>query len=64
MSDTKQDATVDGGRRGFLKFAAAAPVAAAAAGAATTEAEASVTPGTTRLADTEHTRAYYASARF
>ena len=53
------------GRRGFLKLAAAAPVAAAATAAGATQAEAAPAVGPQAgLADTAQTRAYYASARF
>ncbi len=55
--------TTDESRRGFLKLAAAAPVAAAATGAATQASADEVTPQS-GLADTDQTRAYYASARF
>lgn len=61
----KTPETPDSGRRDFLKLAtAAAPAAAVAAtlGAAT-EAEAAPAKGA-GLQDTDHTRAYYASARF
>ncbi|MEM8849636.1 MAG: twin-arginine translocation signal domain-containing protein [Pseudomonadota bacterium] len=54
--------TTDESRRGFLKLAATAPVAAAATGVAT-QAVADEAPKS-GLADTEHTRAFYASARF
>jgi len=53
-------------RRDFLKFASvSAPAAVAAAATGGTQAEAA-TPNLaeTRLQDTAHTRAYYASARF
>lgn len=62
MTDSKTDAKVDGGRRGFLTLAAAAPVAAAVAtGSAARADEAAPETG---LKDTDQTRAYYASARF
>ncbi len=53
-------------RRDFLKLASvSAPAAVAAAAVGGTEAEAA-TPdlAETRIQDTAHTRAYYASARF
>lgn len=58
--------TKDGtNRRDFLKLAAAtAPAAAVATVAGTETAEAAEPTGETRLQDTAHTRAYYASARF
>jgi hypothetical protein len=55
----------DKGRRDFLKLAGAtapAAVAAAALGASAGEAEAA--PAKPGLQDTDHTRAYFASARF
>ncbi len=53
------------GRRGFLKLAAGAPVAAAATVAGAEAAQAAPAAGPQAgLADTEQTRAYYASARF
>ena len=55
--------TPDAGRRGLLKLAAIAP-AAALGGVAAGEARAEVAAGETRLQDTEHTRAAYATARF
>ena len=56
--------TQDEGRRGFLKLAVAAPAAVAATTVAGT-AKAEVATGPQKgLADTEHTRAYFASARF
>ncbi|OWU81605.1 ubiquinol-cytochrome c reductase iron-sulfur subunit N-terminal domain-containing protein [Phaeobacter sp. 22II1-1F12B] len=53
-------------RRDFLKLAGtAAPAAVAAAAISGTEAQAAEAPvNETRLQDTEHTRAYYESARF
>lgn len=57
------DKTTDESRRGFLKMAATAPVAAAATAAGTEAATAEAAPGSA-LPDTEHTRTYYASARF
>ena len=52
-------------RRDFLKLAATtAPAAAATAVLSGTEAEASEPVAETRLQDTAHARAYYASARF
>ena len=54
-------------RRDFLKLAgAAAPaaVAAVAVGAPAQAAAQPADPGATRLQDTDHTRAYLASARF
>jgi hypothetical protein len=53
------------GRRNFLKLATAtapAAVAAAALGASAQEAEAA--PAKSGMQDTEHTRAYLATARF
>lgn len=66
MTDTTERLNETTGRRGFLKLAATAPVAAAAtvAGAGMAKADAPVTGPQTGLADTAHTRAYYASARF
>ena len=61
------DETAKSNRRDFLKLAgAAAPaaVAAAAVGAPQEAAAQPVDPSATRLQDTEHTRAYLASARF
>jgi hypothetical protein len=58
------DKRTDEGRRGFLKLAAAAPVAAAATATGTAaQADAPAQP-TEGLADTAEARAYYASARF
>ena len=54
-------------RRDFLKFAGtAAPLAAVAVATTGGEAEAAKAPdlSSDRLQDTEHTRAYYAAARF
>ncbi|KKK76498.1 hypothetical protein LCGC14_2863040 [marine sediment metagenome] len=54
-------------RRDFLKFAGtAAPLAAVAVAATGTEAQAAQAPdlSSDRIQDTEHTRAYYAAARF
>ena len=53
-------------RRDFLKLAGtAAPAAVAAAAISGTEAQAAEAPvNETRLQETEHTRAYYESARF
>lgn len=66
MADkTKTEASTDGSRRNFLKLAtAAAPavVAATAFTGAATEAEAQ--SKSSGIQDTEHTRAYFASARF
>jgi hypothetical protein len=63
MSTKKEDGA---SRRDFLKLAGtAAPAAVAAATIGATGAEAAETPtGETRIQDTEHTRAYLASARF
>ena len=58
------DKTTDENRRGFLKLAVAAPAVAAATVAGTEEAKAAATGPQKGLADTEHTRAYFASARF
>ncbi|SDY40662.1 Tat (twin-arginine translocation) pathway signal sequence [Jannaschia faecimaris] len=63
MTD-KTDTKVDGKRRGFLKMAAAAPAAVAATTLAGTETAEAATGPQKGLADTEHTRAYFASARF
>jgi len=55
------------GRRDFLKFAStAAPLAAIAVanGGQAQAAVAPVDPTSDRMQDTEHTRAYYDSARF
>lgn len=62
MTD-KTDTPVDTKRRGFLKGAAVAPAIAAATVAGTDQAQAATGPQT-GLADTEQTRAYFASARF
>ncbi|WP_299818107.1 twin-arginine translocation signal domain-containing protein [uncultured Jannaschia sp.] len=59
MTETK-----DKSRRNFLKLAATAPAAAAAASVAGTEEAQAAPRSETGLADTEQTRAYYASARF
>lgn len=62
MSDKKEDGA---SRRDFLKLAGTAAPAAVAAAALAPEAEAAETPqGDTRLRDTAHSRAFYASARF
>ena len=63
MSKTKDDGA---SRRDFLKMAGtAAPAAVAAATLGASEAKAEEpAPGETRMQDTAHTRAYYASARF
>ncbi|UOA16875.1 MULTISPECIES: twin-arginine translocation pathway signal protein [Sulfitobacter] len=61
------EAPVRKDRRDFLKFAGtAAPLAAVAVATTGTAAEAAKTPdlSSDRIQDTEHTRAYYASARF
>ncbi|MFD1343314.1 twin-arginine translocation signal domain-containing protein [Litorisediminicola beolgyonensis] len=62
MSETKPEAS----RRDFLKLAGtAAPAAVAAVAVSGSEAEAAPAEGPQKgLADTAHTRAYYASARF
>ncbi|UWR25688.1 twin-arginine translocation pathway signal protein [Sulfitobacter sp. S223] len=56
------------GRRDFLKFAGtAAPlvaVAVAGSGGQAQAAAAEADPSSERMQDTEHTRAYYESARF
>tara|TARA_R110002096_G_scaffold189191_32_gene369543 strand:+ start:152 stop:400 length:249 start_codon:yes stop_codon:yes gene_type:complete len=53
------------GRRDFLKLAtAAAPAAAVAAAVGATATEAEAATPKSGLQDTEHTRAYFASARF
>ena len=66
MTDTTEREGATTGRRGFLKLAVAAPVAAAAtaAGTGAAQADAPATGPQAGLADTAHTRAYYASARF
>jgi hypothetical protein len=57
--------TTDKGRRDFLKLAtAAAPAAMAAAVVGTTAATAQAAPKATGLQDSEHTRTYFATARF
>ena len=61
MTETKQG--IETGRRAFLKLAAAAPATAAVTVAGANTAEAATGPQK-GLADTEQTRAYYASARF
>ena len=61
------DTAVRKDRRDFLKFAgSAAPLAAVAVATTGTEAEAAKAPdlSSARIQDTEHTRAYYAAARF
>jgi Ubiquitinol-cytochrome C reductase Fe-S subunit TAT signal len=63
MPRTKEDR--EASRRDFLKLATtAAPVAIAAAAIGPGQAEAAEAASPTRLQDTAHTRAYYASARF
>ena len=52
------------GRRDFLKLATAAPAAAVAAAVGATATEAEAATPKSGLQDTEHTRAYFASARF
>ncbi|WP_179381589.1 hypothetical protein [Jannaschia marina] len=65
MTDKTDDTRIDTKRRGFLKGAALAPAAVAATAAGTAaEAETAATGPQKGLADTEHTRAYFASARF
>jgi hypothetical protein len=65
MTDDTQRETADAGRRGFLKLAAAAPVAAAAVAGTAGEARAAPAEGhQAGLADTAQARAYYSSARF
>ncbi|SFQ99934.1 ubiquinol-cytochrome c reductase iron-sulfur subunit N-terminal domain-containing protein [Poseidonocella sedimentorum] len=53
-------------RRDFLKLASvSAPAAVAAVAVSGTQAEASVVdPSSDRMQDTEHTRAYFETARF
>lgn len=65
MSPKPQKAA-ETGRRDFLKLAATtAPVAAVAVASGVDVAEAATPdPGSDRLQDTAHTRAYYDSARF
>lgn len=61
MSDEKQATN----RRGFLKLAAvSAPAALAAVAVSGEAAEAATEEKTSGLRDTEHTRAYFDSARF
>ncbi len=62
---TKNEEAKRKGRRDFLKLATlSAPAAvAAAAGATAAEAKSGETTGS-RMRDTEHTRAYFESAKF
>ncbi|MFT7059181.1 MAG: hypothetical protein ACJASV_001688 [Pseudorhodobacter sp.] len=62
---TEAEATPNEGRRNFLKLATtAAPAAVAAAALSGTAGEAAAQTKSTGMQDTEHTRAYFASARF
>ena len=62
---SKTEAATDAGRRNFLKLAtAAAPAAVAAAALASTATDAEAQTKSSGMQDTEHTRAYFASARF
>ncbi len=63
---SKPEQTANRGRRNFLKLASAsAPAVVAAVALSGTEAEAAApAAGETLLQDTDHTRAYFASARF
>ena len=66
-TDAKPEKAVRKDRRDFLKFAGtAAPLAAVAVATGGTEAGAASVPdlSSDKMQDTEHTRAYYASARF
>lgn len=63
MTD-KTEPQVDTKRRGFLKGAAVAPVAVAATTLTGTDTAEAATGPQKGLADTDHTRAYFASARF
>jgi len=63
MTD-KIEPKVDAKRRNFLKGAAVAPVAVAATTIAGTQEAQAATGPQKGLADTDHTRAYFASARF
>ncbi len=64
-SETAGPEKTDKGRRDFLKMAGvAAPGAVAAAAMGGTAAQADTPAETSGLRDTEHTRAFYASARF
>ncbi|MGJ8547140.1 MAG: twin-arginine translocation pathway signal protein [Sulfitobacter sp.] len=67
MTRKSDAAAPEQGRRAFLKFAGtAAPLAAVAVAAGPGEAQAAAAPdlSSDRMQDTEHTRAYYESARF
>jgi hypothetical protein len=66
MAQTKTEkAAPQESRRNFLKLAtAAAPAAIAATALSGTAAVAGQAAPTSGLQDTEHTRAYFASARF
>jgi hypothetical protein len=62
---TEADAAPNGSRRNFLKLAtAAAPAAVAASALSGTAALADTQANASGLQDTEHTRAYFATARF
>jgi hypothetical protein len=62
---SKKSEGAERSRRDFLKLAtASAPAAVAAAALGTTQAEAAEGASAEGIADTAHTRAYYASARF
>lgn len=62
---TETEAAANGSRRNFLKLAAtAAPAAVAATALSATQAAADTQAASSGLQDTEHTRAYFATARF
>ena len=61
MADEKKEGA---SRRDFLKLGATAAPAAAVLAVTSTEAAADEAPKSSGLRDTEHTRAYLASARF
>ena len=64
---TQTPAQPSKGRRDFLKFAGTAAPLVAVAVASGGEAQAAAAPAdptSSRIQDTEHTRAYYESARF
>lgn len=63
--NSKAEAAPNGSRRNFLKLASiAAPAAVAATALSGTTAVADTPALKSGLQDTEHTRAYFASARF
>lgn len=62
---TEAEMAPNGSRRNFLKLAtAAAPAAVAAATLSGTAGTGEAAPKTKGMQDTDHTRAYLASARF